>query len=942
MSFNLWGRLFFVGALLAQILGVSTTSAGPVAQAGDPEAKARTLLETMTPEERVGQLFIVSFEGNQAPPESSIYDLIYTYHIGGVILERKKNNFVGAPSLLEVAPSLIRGLQEATSSSSQNQRTDPISGNTYEPVYIPLLVGVSQDGDGYPNDQILSGFSPLPSAMTLGATWQPDLAFATGELLGSELSALGINLLLGPSLDVLENPSPGSAGDISTLSFGGDPYWVAQMGQAYIAGVHEGSNNQIAVVVKHLPGYGGSDRPLDEEIPTIRKSLTELTQIELAPFFSVTGDAPDEASQTDAMLMAHIRYQGFQGNIRDTTRPVSFDPQAFSELMALDAFDKWRASGGLIISDSLGTRAVRRSYDASEQVFNGPLVARDAFLAGNDLLYLGDFISSGDINSYATIVSTVQFFAQKYREDAAFAERVDRAVTRVLTLKFKLYPAFRPELVLASASGQDRIGENQQLIFEIGRQAATLLSPDDNEIPIVLPETPRINDRILFIVDSYTARQCDVCGEESVVLPADFEGAVERLYGPGAGNLIAPGSVTSFSFHELNVALETIPGQENLLLSNLRSAGWVIIGLLDVSATRPDSMAFDRLLAERPDLIQGKKVIVFALNAPYYLDATDITKITAYYGLYSKQSQMADVAARLLFQEIAQPGAPPVSVAGTGYNLIEVTSPDPDRVVPLEVSRIRTDQNEPTNTPEEQGDVNETPTAGERIVFQAGDLLALSAGAIMDKNGNPVPDNTPVSFMITINTEGTPIQRQINTTTRSGIGQASYSIEIEGSMEILAQSGSPPATSVTQQFDVSGVNPEGIALQATQTAVAILQANAATESSSGDPGTQTSDDLLLVADLVDWFLAVVVSLFVSLLAYQTGSQMANVRWAVRWALATFIGGLSSTTYLALGMPGSAELLQTWGALGVVLITVFAAGFGWALAWIWKNRSRKRT
>ena len=47
--------------------------------------------------------------------------------------------------------------------------------------------------------------------MAIGATWQPDYAEDVGTIAGRELSALGINMLLGPSLDVLENPSPGSA-----------------------------------------------------------------------------------------------------------------------------------------------------------------------------------------------------------------------------------------------------------------------------------------------------------------------------------------------------------------------------------------------------------------------------------------------------------------------------------------------------------------------------------------------------------------------------------------------------------------------------------------------------------------------------------------------------------------------------------------------------------
>ena len=141
-----------------------------------------------------------------------------------------------------------------------------------------------------PTDQILSGLTPLPSEMAIGATWSPELARRVGEVNGRELSALGFNLFLGPSLDVLEMPAV-SGGDLGTRVFGGDPFWVGEMGSAYVEGLHSGSDNKLLVIAKHFPGVGGSDRLPEEEVSTVRKSLEQLKQIELAPFFAVTGNA---------------------------------------------------------------------------------------------------------------------------------------------------------------------------------------------------------------------------------------------------------------------------------------------------------------------------------------------------------------------------------------------------------------------------------------------------------------------------------------------------------------------------------------------------------------------------------------------------------------------------------------------------------------------------
>jgi beta-glucosidase-like glycosyl hydrolase len=142
------------------------------------------------------------------------------------------------------------------------------------------------------------------------------------------------------------------------------------MGKNYIQGVHEGSTNRVAVIAKHFPGRGSSDRMPDQEVATVRKSLEQLKQIELAPFFAVTGSASGDPSRTDGLLVSHIRYQGFQGNIRVSTRPVSFDSTALEQLMQLEPISGWRTNGGIVVSDDLGSQAVRKFYDPLEQTFD--------------------------------------------------------------------------------------------------------------------------------------------------------------------------------------------------------------------------------------------------------------------------------------------------------------------------------------------------------------------------------------------------------------------------------------------------------------------------------------------------------------------------------------------------------------------------------------------
>src|SRR5688572_7346859 len=74
------------------------------AQAQDPVGN---LITRMSAEERVGQLFLVTFTGTDAGPQSPIYDLITNYHVGGVVLTRANDNFIAAPDTTLAAHLLV-------------------------------------------------------------------------------------------------------------------------------------------------------------------------------------------------------------------------------------------------------------------------------------------------------------------------------------------------------------------------------------------------------------------------------------------------------------------------------------------------------------------------------------------------------------------------------------------------------------------------------------------------------------------------------------------------------------------------------------------------------------------------------------------------------------------------------------------------------------------
>jgi beta-N-acetylhexosaminidase len=736
----------------------------PVQAQADPVA---ALMSRMSIEDKVGQLFIVPFVGAEATPGSHVWQLITEYKVGGIILLAANSNFNNDESAPRQITELTNTLQT-------------IAFNTNG---LPVFVAVDHEGDGYPYSRITRGAAPIPSQMALGAAWDPTKAETVGQIIGQELSAMGINMLLGPGLDVLNDPRPTGRGDIGTRVFGGDPYWAGQLGRAYIRGVHTGSNGKMATVAKHFPGHGGSDRLPDNEVATVDKSLKELQRIELPPFFHATANLPDDPlGATDALMSSHIRYRGFQGDIRQFTTPISFDADGMKTLLTLPEIAAWRKNNGLIVSDALGVPAVRKHFDPDLQTFPHRRIAKDAFLAGNDVLSLVQFdLKSIWSDQFANIKDTIFFFRTEYINNPTFAGRVDASVERILRLKLKLYPNPGPDTLINDPNRALEITRQPHPVFnEIARDSLTLIYPSPEELRLRLPQAPSPDDNLLIVTDTRLARECftDNCPtRDDLFIPRRaLEETILRFYGPGGTGQIQPERVNSITFSELKMVLgglitpETptedapnpkiqLPAEEVRRL--IQEADWLIFAAMDLNTSRyVDSDALKLFLAQESGSMRNKKTIVLAFNAPYYLDTTEITKLTAYYGLYSKTTPHIEMAARALFGETAFPGASPVTVEGIGYNLGDALSPDPDQDLSVKLAEAVADAALPPVT------------------------VQLQAGPVLDRNGHVVPDGTSIEFIARLN--GRQIETEL-AQTRGGLAEATLTLNEAGELELFSQ-----------------------------------------------------------------------------------------------------------------------------------------------------------
>jgi len=798
-------------ALVVTILIPLGPSASTYAQVED---QARRLMALMSDEAKVGQLFLLAFPGVEVAEGTVIAELIRDYHIGGVVLLPENGNIINEGNTPAQVTELVGQLQKVAWAATRPVTETQVEGegevgeeSAPPGPYIPLFVAVSHEGNGMPFTSIVSGTTPLPSQMAIGATWDPTYAETVGQIVGQELRALGINMLLGPSLDVLENPRPESTGDLGVRVFGGNPFWVGQMGQAYIRGVHAGAEGQVAVIAKYFPGIGASDRSLDEEVSTVQRTLEKLRETDLAPF-SAAAQAEDPMARPDGVLVSHIRFRGLEG-----TRPVSVDSQVLQKLLALPELITWREQGGVTVSDELGVRALRRFYDPSGESFNSRHIARDAFLAGNDLLLVSQFGLSDDWDvQIADVKSAITFFRERYKSDPSFQTAVNAAVLRILQLKLALYDGI-PELALGQSGAEitdERRTLHREALSTIGHDAVTLLFPPS---PDQVPPPPNLDDAIVIFTDSREGLPCALCAPVPYIDPLALRDTILRLYGPGATRQINPSLVSSFTFGQLEDYLnaplpvptppstgeptptdeeEPTPIPPHPIEQALGDADWIVFAMLNPTGVPPQSAVVRRFLAERADALRGPHLVVLAYDAPYYLDATEISKLSAYYGVYSRTDPFIEASVRALFSEFAPVGVPPVSVRGINYDLQVRISPDPAQTLTLYYSILQPlEEGEPTPEPLEED--QPTPHAAPPQP-QIGDELELHTGIILDHNGHPVPDGTPVQFIFTYPREG--LEHSKIERTRGGVADTTVMLDRTGQIEISVQADPVPRTIV--------------------------------------------------------------------------------------------------------------------------------------------------
>lgn len=220
----------------------------------------------------------------------------------------------------------------------------------------PLLIAVDQELGVVAR---LRGLvTALPStAEALEMT--PEELEITGQLLGDEMLALGINVDFAPVLDVVAGPNPALEG----RHLGSDPEVVAALGLAFWRGLEMAG---IIAVPKHFPGHGRAAADPHDAVTRVSASLEELQQTDFPPFLAAV------AAGARAIMVGHPVYAAL-----DPELPASISPAVLALLRDQFGFD------GVAVTDALNMAGVATGRDPGD-------LAVAALAAGEDLLLVID------------------------------------------------------------------------------------------------------------------------------------------------------------------------------------------------------------------------------------------------------------------------------------------------------------------------------------------------------------------------------------------------------------------------------------------------------------------------------------------------------------------------------------------------------------------------
>jgi beta-N-acetylhexosaminidase len=262
----------------------------------------------------------------------------------------------------------------------------------------PLLVAVDQELG--PVARLRGLVTPLPTTAEALAMSPPELEL-TGQLLGEEMLALGINVDLAPVVDVVQGLNP----VLVDRHLGGDPELVGELGSAFLRGLQQAG---VIAVPKHFPGHGRSTTDPHGAVTRIDAPIEDLEAVDFLPFEAVI------AAGAAALLVGHPIYEAI-----DPGLPASLSPEVLALLRDRFGF------GGVAVTDSLSMTGVAAGRDPGD-------LAVLALAAGEDLLLVVDPAQVAEmVAAIVAAVATGDLPLERLQEASARVHRLAEAAAPI-------------------------------------------------------------------------------------------------------------------------------------------------------------------------------------------------------------------------------------------------------------------------------------------------------------------------------------------------------------------------------------------------------------------------------------------------------------------------------------------------------------------------------
>lgn len=282
---------------------------------------------------------------------------------------------------------------------------------------------------GYSDDYV----SYLPCNTSLAATWNRDLAYKEGYVLGNEARGRGKDVILAPGINIIRSPLCGRNFEYMSE----DPYLTKEMAVPYIKGVQE---NDVAVCVKHFAVNNQETERLNVDVIVSDRALREI-------YFPAFEAAVKEGNAYSIM--------GAYNKIWD--QYCCHNPKLLKEILR----EEW-GFDGVVISDWSGVHDTKEAAEAGMDIEMSVTYNFDEYFFANPMIHA---VEKGIVSE----------------------EVIDDKIRNILRLMYRLKMFSKDR-----KKGEYNSYENREKTLEIARESIILLKNEDNILPLKEKELKKI------------------------------------------------------------------------------------------------------------------------------------------------------------------------------------------------------------------------------------------------------------------------------------------------------------------------------------------------------------------------------------------------------------------------------------------------------------------